>query len=237
MPTLAQATSKSIDEIGFEHVSETNGSPDASPVSAPVASYLRSPTPPTGVSADALNLFGQNSAVPQARLFSVPQLSDDTGGGTSVITQTVSVSGGTSTSGGGSSIVVAQAAAVNAAVTTPILNQNDSFQSGVQMAKTFVLIKVAVSSPARVRLYSSLAAQVGDVGRAPATPVPLGTQTGILGDFYLETVADSDWTCSPPVVGFNAEAARSATIFVTVTNIFASTTPVTASFLFVPLES
>jgi len=103
------------------------------------------------------------------------------------------------------------------------------------MAPLFILYKVAVSSPARVELYSTSSFQTLDQGRSASTPVSLGSENGIIGDFNLVLSSESPWICSPAPTGFNGDDPISSTVYITVTNLTASSSTVTVSLSYLPM--
>jgi hypothetical protein len=103
------------------------------------------------------------------------------------------------------------------------------------MSPLFILYKVTVSSPARVELYSTYSFQTLDQGRAASTPVSIGSENGIIGDFNLALATESPWICSPAPTGFNGDDPISSTIYVTVTNLTASSSPITVSLFYLPM--
>src|ERR1022692_3562547 len=131
--------------------------------------FLRCPVPPTNAGPDTLRQFYSGGDIPQRRTFTPPQQQSGGGGGTT----NVSVAGGTSVSTAITQNVtnqitnqiLASTTARNAAIKTPSLNPNQNYQISVQMAKTITLIRVTVSAAARVRLYSTKAAQTTDLSR------------------------------------------------------------------------
>lgn len=103
------------------------------------------------------------------------------------------------------------------------------------MAKSFVVLQVAVNSPVRLRLYSTSVAQISDLSR-PSTQAPgLGTNQGIIGDIYLDT-APVVWQ-AVNMVGANGDSPQSTTIYVTCDNIGLSSGVVNIGISFVPIQS
>jgi hypothetical protein len=107
--------------------------------------------------------------------------------------------------------------------------------TSLQMSPLFILYKVTVSSPARVELYSTSGAQTLDRGRPATTPVSSGTENEVIGDFNLALSTESPWLCSPAPTGFNGDDPISSTIYLTVTNLNPSTSPITVSLSYLPL--
>src|SRR5262249_38285021 len=103
------------------------------------------------------------------------------------------------------------------------------------MAKAFVVLTVAVSAAARVRLYSTALAQTLDLSR-PATQGPgFGTEQGIIGDISLDT-APVVWQ-AVNMVGANGDSPQTTSIYLTCDNIGNSSGSITVSVTFVPVQS
>jgi hypothetical protein len=116
----------------------------------------------------------------------------------------------------------------------------------VSMAKSFLLLSVQVSSIARVRLYGTSASQVSDLTRPVYTPPIPGVQNALISDHYLTgtSLVPLDFSCSPVVVGSNADngtgsppLTQSSTIYYSVSNMGASAAAITVTLVFVPSES
>jgi hypothetical protein len=123
----------------------------------------------------------------------------------------------------------------NTGITTPAISRGVPFLASIQMSPLFLLYKVTVSSPARVELYCTASSQASDRGRRSTTPVSLGTENGIIGDFSLALSSEAVWLCSPAPTGFNGDDPISSTIYLTITNLQASTKPITVSLFYLPL--
>ena len=242
MPTLAQATSKTVEELGLKRVSPSASSftqaiSDTSQSSG--TQTTRCPVPPISISPDSLSSYDQKGLVPQARFMaSLPLFQDSESSGTSTST-VVTVGGGssgTSSSGpssGGSTTT--GTLPTNTGITTPAISQGIPFLTSLQMAPLFILCKVVVSSPARVELYCTSSAQASDKGRLATTPVSSGTENEVIGDFNLALNSESPWLCSPAPTGFNGDDPISSMIYLTVTNLNSSTTTITVSLFYLPL--
>jgi hypothetical protein len=246
MPSLAQATSKTVEELGLKRVAT------ASPlVKSPMEStsdggdqYTRCPVPPISISPDSLSSYEQKGAVPQARFMASLPLFQDTGSGAVNVTTTVVASGGSrsssssgssGSSGSSSGTTASNSLPTNIGIVTPKINGNSPYTASVQMSPLFLLYKVAVSSPARVELYSTSSFQTLDVGRSASTPVTLGSENGIIGDFNLALSTESPWLCSPAPTGYNGDSPISSTIYVTITNLNSSTASITVTLYYLPL--
>ena len=189
--------------------------------------YARCPLPPSNNSADSLRQWGQGSEVPVFRT-SAPPANSNGGGGTTIVnaTSSSSSSGGTTPSTLPSS--------QNASVTTPVLAPGQTWTGTLQMSKSFIVVQVTTSAFARVELYGSKIAQTLDLSR-PVTQAPKNTTSGLILDVALLTA--KTWQVLD-CVGSNDDATqRSATIYITITNLSTGAGAITASLLFVPEES
>ena len=102
------------------------------------------------------------------------------------------------------------------------------------MSKSFILIQVTGSSFCRIELYGTKIAQTLDLSR-PVTQAPKNTTSGLILDVALLTA--KTWQVLD-CVGSNDDATqRSATIYITITNLSTGAGKITASLLFVPEES
>lgn len=192
------------------------------------------PMPPLSPSPnDSARTFFRGGHVPQDRILSVPTLSGNNNNG-GVTNETVNVSGA-----GSSSTVVVLPSAQTASITTPPIAIGTPYTTSIPMAKTFALLQVSVSVPARVELYSTANFQTLDLGR-PAllagqiNPPVAGTQHGLIADLYLDSVLT--WVMSPAAVGSNADFPQSVLLYITITSLVA-TGVVTATMLFCPEET
>lgn len=238
MPTLAQATSRSIEDLGYTRIQPASIAPARPPLPEPTQlQFMRSPLPPISTTPDSLRQF-HTPGIPQMRI--IPPASQSTGGGTgggpaSSGSTTVVVGSGGAGTGGSSTTVINTQSLKNASVTTPTLSQGQSSQIAVPMATVFALISVSVNKPARVRLYSTKAAQTADVNRSTSAPVVIGSESAIIADFLLLANTELNWTCSPALIGFNDDSTRVSTCYVTITNPNPSSATFTVSFTFAPL--
>ena len=188
--------------------------------------YARCPLPPSNNSADSLRQWGQGTDVPVFRTSAPPTNANGGGGGTTIINQT-----GSSSSGGTTPATLPSSQ--NASVTTPTLAPGQTWTGNLQMAKSFILIQVTGSAFCRVELYGTKIAQTLDLSR-PVTQGPSNTTSGIILDVALLTA--KTWQVLD-CVGSNDDSTRSATIYVTITNLSTGSGKITASLLFVPEES
>lgn len=108
-------------------------------------------------------------------------------------------------------------------------------QGTLTLCKSFALLKVVVSSVARVRLYSTAAAQTTDASRPNTTPPTAGTQHGVITDLYLSSALS--WILSPSAQGSNMESSPSSSISYTIDNLGGSSAAITVTFTVLSLES
>lgn len=107
----------------------------------------------------------------------------------------------------------------------------------MQLGRTFAVFRVSVSAPARVQLYSSAAAQAADAGRPTTTAPTYGLATGLIMDLNLLQSSEFAWMLSPVALGANVEQPRSPSAYLTVTNPVASSTPITVTLFYLPMET
>ena len=188
--------------------------------------YARCPLPASNNSADSLRQWGQGSEVPVFRT-SAPPANSNGGGGTTIVNATSS----SSSSGGITPATLPSSQ--NASVTTPVLAPGQTWTGTLQMSKSFILIQVTGSSFCRIELYGTKIAQTLDLSR-PVTQGPSNTTSGIILDVALLTA--KTWQVLD-CVGSNDDSTRSATIYVTITNLSTGAGALTASLLFVPEET
>lgn len=181
--------------------------------------------PGTFPSSDTLRGFHLGSIIPQYRIPIPPAASAQ--GASSTTSATVVTSSSTSTNN--------PAVSQTASVTTTVLNPGARYTGSITMAKSFVVLQVTVNNAARVRLYSTAAAQTADLAR-PLTQGPgFGTEQGIIGDIALDT-APAVWQ-AVNMVGANGDSPQSTTVYITVDNISQATQAYTVSVLYVPIQS
>lgn len=239
MPPLSQAV-RPLDTSRYERLPSP-----VTPVQVPLMektypdapnTILRCALPPlSSVTPDSLRQY-YAPGMPQTRILTPNTLSRGGNSGSSAGSQIVFVGNGSANASNIERITVSGAGGVqNASVVTPNLNQGQSFKIPVTMARVFALLKVSTSAPARIRLYSSQAAQQADLGRDTTTPVVPGNETGIIADFLLLASTELHWTCSPMAMGFNDDTPQNSACYVTVTNPVAASAVLTVSFTFVAL--
>ena len=235
MATLAQATSVALADIGYERTPPPSAGTGAFAPPSTGGALRRGLTAPIGNSP----VLGATPVrgLPRLQVAAVPPLSDAAfqGSGDSTVTEVAFASGG-----GGSSGTVVETTTLlstNTAITTPVLSQNETFTTPVQLGRTFAVFQVSVSAPARVQLYSSAAAQTADAGRPITTAPTYGLATGLILDLNLLQANESAWALTPIAVGANTEQPRNPSAYLTVTNIVPSSTPITVTIFYLPLES
>ena len=189
---------------------------------------MRCPVPPTSFTPDTSKQFYRGATVPQFRTFAPPPLSGNTNSSGSTTTNNVTSSSSTTTK--------VTLSAQMASVPSPVLNPNDNYFATVTLSRTFSLINVSANAATRVRLYATKAAQTADALRTSATALNFETTQGVIADVTLDT-APYTWLMSPIPDGSNGDFPRTANIYVTLTNIAASSNKIIASLLYLPLES
>ena len=194
----------------------------------PRSSTMRCPLPILGqATADSLRSFYLQGQVPQVRLLTPESVVIN--GGTS--TTTASASTASSGSSGSTTTIVAK----TSTITTAALSPNAQFTGVMSFSRSFQLLVLAVNSVARVQLYGTAAAQSGDLGRGLDIPPAAGTAQNIICDVVLDTLP-LIWSFQDRV-GANADNPQTTNIYVTVTNINSTATPITVTFQYVPLEA
>lgn len=237
MPSLADT----IRPAGGTRVNSSDV-PQAQPNKPDIASqpsglqWTRSPVPPISISPDSVNLFQNSGIVPQYRVMStLPLFTETEATGNVTVTNTVGGSGGSSSSS--TTVVTTPVSALSTAFVTPVINQGSPYQASFQIARSFVLLSVTVSSPARVEFYSTANARTSDASRSVDQPIVLGAPNSLIADLNLMQPAEASWTMSPAALGANGDTPTSATIYVTVTNQTPSSQPITVSIVYFPLET
>lgn len=108
------------------------------------------------------------------------------------------------------------------------------------MFKSFALLGISITSnkKCRIRLYQTSAARTADLNRPYSVPIALGSQLGLIADFYFDQVnAVTPWACMPDVFGSNQDGSVSASIYASVTNIDTSTQTIAITYTIVQLEN
>ena len=104
----------------------------------------------------------------------------------------------------------------------------------VDLAKSFMLLKVASNFPARVRLYSNAAYRAADAGRAAT--VPPTSPHGVIID-TVRITGDLIDDANPKPFGSNQETTRTKAIPVSIKNISGFQRAITVTFTFLVLEN
>ncbi len=196
--------------------------------------YIRCPIPPIGLGpTDNLRQFYNGGTVPIYRTQmnrSVLPSGNSGGGSSTSVTNVVSTS---SSSGGGGSPTNG---IYTTSLTSPSLNQNQTFTGSLIMARTYVVLNVTVSTAARVRLYNAQSYATADASRNTATPISLGLMNGIVGDWLLQSSSEYNWNCSPAPVGYNADSPSSSVAYINVTNPASSSNIIQVTITYASLE-
>jgi hypothetical protein len=199
--------------------------------------YIRCPIPPIGIgSTDTLRQFYNKGAVPQYRSqmlrSALPGGGATGGGGSNTIESSTFSPAEIVPSGGGSTSGI-----FTASITTPVLNQNQNYSGTILLSRMYAVLTVTVNAAARVRLYVNKSSAANDLGRPATTPVTLGLQTGLVGDWLLQTPTEFIWLCSPAPVGYNADQPSDSAGYITVTNPSASSSTIQVSMVYARLEA
>jgi hypothetical protein len=121
-----------------------------------------------------------------------------------------------------------------------VLNNSASLANGASSNiditgyKSYTLLKVQVSVPAWVRIYSTDAARTADSSRTE-TEDP-ATSSGVIAEFITSS-NNQIISLTPAVIGWNNESTPTTSIPVRVTNKSGSTNPITVSLTVIPLEA
>lgn len=195
--------------------------PTRSPLLRFSAPYLASTFP----SSDTLVGFHLGSQIPSWRI-PVPPMT--TGSSSSTTTSTVVTSSSSSTTNN-------PPLSQSASSTTPVLSPAEQFTGVITMAKAFIVLSVSVTAAARVRLYGTASSQSTDLTRPITQGAGFGTEQNLIGDVVLST-APVVWQ-AVDMVGANGDSPQSAAVYITVDNLGVSTTAISVSIVYVPLQS
>ena len=241
MPSINDAIVSKLDLTGYEPVPSSPAPPNPAPsfdgqqtggLEPGRNTMIRCPLPPLWqASPDSLRQFYVKGQVPQMRVM-LPSAPGPVGGSTSTTTAVISSSSGSSGGGGSSGVSIAAAQAV---VRTPVLFPGNKFTGTIALPKSFQLLSLAVGSPCRIQLYGSALAQSQDSSRALDAAPAAGTTQNIICDVALDT-APYQWAFQNRI-GANTESPQTATIYVTLTNLDATSDAITLTVQYVPLES
>lgn len=175
-------------------------------------------------SSDTLIGYHMGGMIPQWR---IPTAPTQTSASSSTSTAATVVSSSTTTN----NPPVAQ----TASVATSVLSPAGQFTGVVTLAKAFIVLSISVNAAARVRLYSTAAAQTVDKSRPQTQGPGFGTEQGIVGDVVL-TTAPTVWYAEN-MTGANGDSPQSTAAYVTVDNLTTSSMAVSVSISYVPLQS
>jgi hypothetical protein len=235
MPSVAEAIQSAQQFKNQTPVSPMQpiGAPATDKSLEPIRSpFMRCPLPVLwNDSSDSNRALYMGAKVPQFRVFTPVTATPNNALG-EVGTTTTTGSGGGGSSGGGSS---KQPTAQSASITSGPLNPGQTFVSTMQVAKSFTLLGITTSGPARVQLYGTQQAQSSDAYRGLDVPPPAGTLQGLICDVALDT-APYNWEFQDRV-GANSNTPQTSAIYVTLTNIGSASETVTLTLVYVPLES
>jgi hypothetical protein len=191
--------------------------------------FLRTVLPPFNSDPDTLRQFEDGSIVPKIRVMPLPVLS-------TTETTVVSSASSTSSSSSSSSSTTTKLLPKTAVLTTPLLPAGAFFAGNVQMAESFQLIAMNVTSPCEVRIYGTPTAQSNDSVRANDSPIPPEITANVITSVNIDTVP-YQWAWQN-VIGANQDSPQSSTIYITVVNndpTMADAITVTLTYL--PLET
>lgn len=235
MPSLSDSivSQQQLSEMGYRPVE-----PSEKPYSASTPStnyqpglnaFLRCPLPPIWqTTSDTLRQFYQNNQVPQVRLFNPP--TDHFSGG-NVTNNTFVTSSSSSGGSGGSS--VATLAIASTSLKTSAINAGAKFVSSFSLSKAFELLSLTASSPCRIQLYGTQAAQIADSTRALDVSPPAGTAQNIICDVVLDTTP-LIWSFQNRE-GANGDNPVTSKVYITVTNLDLLTDIITLSISYIPI--
>ena len=116
---------------------------------------------------------------------------------------------------------------------TATIPSNVSEMSTIPLASGYRLYAISTSSPARVRLYTTVAKQEADLSRAIGV-VPTGDH-GLMFE-YRSTYALLEQELTPTVDGFDGEAVPDGMIPITVTNIGGAANSIIVSLTWIKEE-
>jgi hypothetical protein len=129
---------------------------------------------------------------------------------------------------------------VFSAVRTTVTNQtapltaNSTATMTITGFSTYVLYQIRTSVAAWVRIYSDAASQTADASRVQtADPLP---GSGVISE-VVTTPGSLVQKITPGVVGVNLDDSPNSNVYITVTNLSGTTTPVTVSLTVLQLES
>jgi hypothetical protein len=201
-----------VSEIGAEEFTGPTGpAGPAGPSGPPGVSTVAGPTGPTGPS--TLPVGGSTGQV----------LSKASGSNYDVTWTTVSGGGGVGLVARGNAVGTATGVSAGASSTINIVGP-----------KTYVLSKVATSSPAWVRIYSDAASRTTDAARLEGTdPLP---GSGVIAE-VITTPGFLTQLITPGVIGFNNDSTLAEVVYVSVKNTDSATRDITVTLSLLQLEA
>ena len=116
--------------------------------------------------------------------------------------------------------------------TTALLASNICEMGTASIANTFELLQVVFSSPARLRLYSTMDAQLADILR-PITEIPV---SGIVLIVDINNPINNSQNCDPHALGSNMDTPPTSHIYYSLTN-NGSTKAVTVTLTYLRKEN
>lgn len=247
MSSIAQAIQSAATLHGYTPSTPNPQSSGLPPVETQYSpqrnSMIRCPLPTLwNDSTDALRQFYMGGIVPQTRIMAPVQGVTNAGssGGNAEVFQggTGVAYNGPTISAGGSSAAPSQPAPVAAAqvsLTTPLLVPGAVFNGSIQVAPSLQLVTLSTNAACRVQMYGSRIAQLQDGSRALDAPPPAGVSPNIITDVALDT-APYQWGFQNRIAA-NTESPQTGTLYVTITNLGASSTAMTVTLHYVPLET
>jgi hypothetical protein len=116
-------------------------------------------------------------------------------------------------------------------LTTSSLDNNATFTGAIELAKTFTLNSISLSSQSRLRIYQTAAQLTADLSR-PSITAPLG-QHGLIAEF----IGSGAMQAQSGVIGTNQELVPSDLIPFSITNLSGAAASITIEVNYLPLES
>lgn len=138
---------------------------------------------------------------------------------------------GTDATGGGGGTGLQSRTTANAV--TSSLTNNGSDNITITAAKTYALLKIQTSASAWVTLYTDAASRTADSGRTRLVDPAPGS--GVLAE--VVTTGSQTVLMTPAVYGFNNDSTPSSAVYAKVVNISGSTSAITVTLTYVPLEA
>jgi hypothetical protein len=199
----------------------------AQPLPFPTNANMRCILPPFNADPDSVRQF--SSASPQIRIWPQPQQKS------SASTSTTATGAASTSSSSSSSSSSSTLSAKVVTFTTGSLPPGGIYQTTVQMAKSFQLISMTVTSASEVRIYGTQQAQIFDASRPTGNPVPPEISTNIITCVTFQSPLSWGWQNR---IGANQNDPQSVSIYCSVFNtVPTSGAAVTVTISYLPLES